>query len=545
MSFSKRDCLGSFPPAPRCFIDYMIATNGRMPKLNFLLRAIFESGSLSALVVVATLVDGMVTASAQFFIFGGPPQSQPSVMGGFGGSGWFGGDGSPPFQDTPRYVRKRQPPRQTHVPRPNPVLKQLEDFSKAPPSEERETVPERKVLVLGDGMADWLAYGLEEAYADQPEMGVIRKIKPLSGLLKYQLKGDPGGWAALAKGLSATEKPDAIVVMLGLNDRISMRQPATENVGKKKTVSGKQVSKPGGVEPGDAKLGSAAKVLAEPDNVAAKVEDKADIESPSDDAAIDSNTSLALSPEKSSRSPDGVYEFRETGWVELYTKKINQLIGHMKSEGVPVLWVGLPAVRGTKATSDMLFLNSLYRDASGKAGITYVDVWDGFIDEADRFLQKGPDFDGQSRQLRSNDGVYFTKPGARKLAHYVEREITRLLAARSPSAAIPIDPASPNPIAPVNRPAARPLEGPILPLAMPSIISDRLLGGPDLHPTADDTLATRTLIRGEPLAPPAGRADDPAWPRREVGDERDQVATPTAKNSNDKTAIVIPETQRP
>ena len=79
----------------------------------------------------------------------------------------------------------------------------------------------------------------------------------------------------------------------------------------------------------------------------------------------------------------------------------------------------------------MLFLDALYRDAAGKAGITYVDVWDGFVDEAGRFLQKGPDFEGQIRQLRSSDGVYFTKPGARKLAHYVEREVTRLLAARS------------------------------------------------------------------------------------------------------------------
>jgi hypothetical protein len=38
-------------------------------------------------------------------------------------------------------------------------------------------------------------------------------------------------WApqpAAAKGVLATEKPDAIVVMLGLNDRMSMREPAAE-----------------------------------------------------------------------------------------------------------------------------------------------------------------------------------------------------------------------------------------------------------------------------------------------------------------------------
>src|ERR1700743_1886851 len=119
------------------------------------------------------------------------------------------------------------------------------------------------------------------------------------------------------------------------------------------------------------------------------------------------------------------------------------MIAVVKSKGVPVVWVGLPAISGEKSTSDMLFLAALYRDAAGRAGITYVDIWDGFVDEAGRFMQKGPDFEGQIRQLRSDAGVYFTKPGARKLAHYAEREITRLLAARSGPIALPTEPATP------------------------------------------------------------------------------------------------------
>src|SRR5205823_4932289 len=104
----------------------------------------------------------------------------------------------------------------------------LEDYSKAPPPEKRDTVPERNVLVLGDAMADWLAYGLEDAYAEQPEIGVIRKHKTVSGLIRYQPKGEPADWAAAAKGILATEKPDAIVVMLGLDDRVALREPAAE-----------------------------------------------------------------------------------------------------------------------------------------------------------------------------------------------------------------------------------------------------------------------------------------------------------------------------
>jgi len=198
---------------------------------------------------------------------------------------------------------------------------------------------------------------------------------------------------------------------------------------------------------------------------------------------------------------------------------------------VPVLWVGLPVVRGPKATADTLFLDSLYRDAAGKAGITYVDVWDGFVDEAGRFLEQGPDFEGQIRRLRSYDGVYFTRAGARKLAHYVEREINRLLAARSGPIALPTEPETPDANALPGRPAPRPLAGPIVPLVASSVGADQLLGGPGSRPVATDPLAARVLVKGEPLSAPAGRADDSAWPRREVGQERVKGEAPVASAS--------------
>src|SRR5216684_6022360 len=238
-----------------------------------------------------------------------------------------------------------------------------------------------------------------------------------------------------------------------------------------------------------------------------------------------------IMPEKRARSPDGVYEFREERWVELYSKKIEEMIGVLRSKGVPVLWVGLPVVRGPKATADTLFLDSLYRDAAGKAGITYVDVWDGFVDEAGRFLQQGPDFEGQIRRLRSYDGVYFTKAGARKLAHYVEREINRLLAARSAPIALPTEPATPEANARPGQPAPRPLAGPIVPLVASSVGTDQLLGAPGSRSVATDALAARVLVKGEPLSAPAGRADDFAWPRREVRQERIKGEAPVASAS--------------
>jgi hypothetical protein len=487
----------------------------RMPKPKSFFRVFTESGPLIVLAVALALLLGIAgPASAQFFNFnfGGPPRPQPRS-----GGGWFGGDLFAPFQQqAPKRVR--------------------EDFSKAPPPEKRETVPERNVLVLGDAMADWLAYGLEDAYAEQPDMGVIRRHKTVSGLIRYQPKGDPADWAAAAKGILAAEKPDAIVVMLGLNDRIPIHEPAAEKSdGKPSDKKSDKDKKDARAKP-DGKLD--AKSATKSDDAAAKPDDKlVDTELPPDDAADNGDTPPpSIAPEKSTRSPKGVYEFREERWVELYTKKIEEMIGVLKSKGVPVVWVGLPAVRGTKATADMLFLDSLYRDAAGKAGITYVDVWDGFVDEAGRFLQQGPDFEGQIRRLRAYDGVYFTRPGARKLAHYVEREITRLLAARSAPIELPTEPATPDANAQPGQPAPRPLAGPILPLVASSVGTDQLLGGPGSRPAAVDPLAARTLVKGEPLAPPAGRADDFAWPRREIGLEQAKGETPLASVSPDGTA---------
>src|SRR5438552_7170472 len=124
------------------------------PQFKSLFKALTETGPLIALgTALAILVSVAGPASAQFFNFpgfGGPPQrAAPPPRSGGGGGGWFGGDFFAPFQQ-----QQQQAPRQ--------------DFSRAPSPAKRETTPDKNVLVIGDAMADWLAYGLEDAYTEQP-----------------------------------------------------------------------------------------------------------------------------------------------------------------------------------------------------------------------------------------------------------------------------------------------------------------------------------------------------------------------------------------
>ena len=212
-------------------------------------------------------------------------------------------------------------------------------------------------------------------------------------------------------------------------------------------------------------------------------------------------------------------EFQTEAWQAAYVQRIDATIAALKSANVPVFWVGLPPQRDTRQSADAVYLNELYRARAERAGIVYVDIWDGFVDEAGRYVLQGPDFEGQIRRLRSGDGLYFTRAGARKLAHYVEREILRSLMATQTPVALP----APEPAVHRSRraPAPRPLAGPVVPLTASIGGGNELLGGGPARPSGSDPLATRVLVRGEPVTAPAGRADNFVWPRSGVATIRE------------------------
>jgi hypothetical protein len=350
------------------------------------------------------------------------------------------------------------------------------DYSRAPSPHKPDPtiVPTASIVVMGDSMADWLAYGLEDAFSDAPEIAVVRQNKRNSGLLRYEYKSDLDWWH-VARDILSRQKADYVVMMLGVSDKQNIREKDVKESDK----------------------------------------DDAD-KKPTDDKTADNKANQDDDPDNAIIAPqqgkkaNGVIEFRSDQWAEVYARRIDATVAALKSKGVPVFWVGLPAIRGPKATADAVYLNDLYRARAERAGAVYVDVWDGFVDEAGKFTTQGPDFEGQVRRLRASDGVYFTKAGARKLAHYVEREIRRYMNNRAVPVALPTGPVGPSPEA---KSAVRPLAGPVLPLTVTPGNSDELAGGSDARPVDGDAIAASVLVKGDPVPAPAGRADDFTWPR--------------------------------
>ena len=411
------------------------------------------------------------------------PLAEPAAAQNWGGDRYYGGG-----YGGYRYYRQ-SPQRDFFFPfsgfmRPPPVV----DSTKAPAPRKLEAPPTTNVVVVGDSLADWLGYGLDELYADQPEIGVERKIRATSGLVRYDAKNETLDWPQAIKDALVNEKPDAIVVMLGLNDRVSLRD---------KNPPAPNAKRAG--EPAQSPNPAANPAAAQPpqDKTAAPVDSEAPPQ-----AAAQGDTQRPV--------PGGSYEFHTDPWATLYAKRIDDMINALKSKGVPIVWVGLPAIRGTKSTGDTSYLDELYRERAEKAGIVYVDIWDGFVDDQGRYAVQGPDFEGQIRRLRTADGVHFTKAGAVKLASYVDHELRRVMSTHVAPVALPAPEAAPK----SGTVGARPDVGPVLPLSANEAESGDLVGaGGRSNQALSDPTAAKVLNRGDPLPAPAGRADDFSWPR--------------------------------
>jgi hypothetical protein len=438
-------------------------------------------------VILATGLTASLEAHAQFFW-----DQQYQYKRSRPQSGGFFRNFFEPFNSHPREDDNYGPPprRQMQQQHAQPT-----ESSRAPSPRKAESkaAPTTSIVVMGDDMADWLAYGLEDVFADSPEIGIVRKNKLSSGLLRYEGKGDLDWWH-VARDTLAQEKADYVIMMLGVGDRqdIGERDLAKEADAKAKDQKDQQAK-----DEADKKSGQKP----------AKPDSPAKAENPEEVATA-----------QRIRKAGGVAEFRGDDWAKIYSRRIDETIASLKSKGVPVIWVGLPPIRGVRSTADVAYLNDLYRSRAERAGITYIDVWDGFVDEGGKYSNYGPDYEGQVRRLRLADGVYFTKPGAVKLARYVEHELRRFMNNRIP-VALPSGPLEPSQS--VSKPAERPLVGPVVPLTgtakdndtKDSKDGDNLLGGPGSSQIHGDATATKVLAKGETVAAPSGRADNFSGPR--------------------------------
>ena len=292
----------------------------------------------------------------------------------------------------------------------------------------------RKILVVGDFMAQSLSDGLDTAFALSPGVVVQHKTSGSSGIVR----DDYFDWNQELPGYLDEFEPSIVVVMIGSNDRQDIR-------------SG----------------GQRLKLQTEP-------------------------------------------------WVAEYTKRIESMVGAVRSRNIPLIWVGAPPYKKSTMAADMLAFNALYRAAAEEATGEYVDIWDGFVNTDGKFVYTGSDIKGQQVRLRTSDGIRLTKAGRRKLAFYVEKPIRRLLGddASERVATLTEDKL---PEMMMLDPETGTMVVRTVPIAMTDPVldgSDVLLGAVDPPAPKNPTPRDELIVDGKASEAPPGRADYFGWPRK-------------------------------
>ena len=75
------------------------------------------------------------------------------------------------------------------------------------------------VIVVGDFMADGLHWGLQQAYSDNPKVRFVEHSSGLSGLVR----DDVVDWPERIGNLVEEDKPVAVIMFVGMNDRQQIR----------------------------------------------------------------------------------------------------------------------------------------------------------------------------------------------------------------------------------------------------------------------------------------------------------------------------------
>ena len=278
-----------------------------------------------------------------------------------------------------------------------------------------------RVMVVGDFFSRALARGLAEAHAEDPDLLVIDASNGSSGLVR----DDFYNWPAALEPIVDAQSPDVILVLIGGNDRQTIRS--------------------------------------------------------------------------------GGYELGTDAWRAAYVERVAQFADALRATGRPILWVGLPPVESSSLSRDYSSFNGIYREQLEAKRIRFIETWNGFADEQGHYVAIGPDIRGQSIQLRTSDGLNFTRAGQRKLAFFAEQDLARILGGGGLLGGVDTAVAA-------GEPAS--LISPMVPLDALRIAGGEALSASSTEEaghTADSMMAAR--LAGEDAAmPPEGRIDYYLWP---------------------------------
>ncbi|HZV21523.1 MAG TPA: DUF459 domain-containing protein, partial [Hyphomicrobiales bacterium] len=109
----------------------------------------------------------------------------------------------------------------------------------------------------------------------------------------------------------------------------------------------------------------------------------------------------------------------EPTWRKIYGDRADTVTRAFTGHGIPLLWVGPPAVRSKKMDEGMRIIHEVLAQRVPAAGGIFLSIREMTLGPGDTYTDWIEGTNGKLVHLRHSDGMHFSESGDRYLARYV------------------------------------------------------------------------------------------------------------------------------
>ncbi len=134
-------------------------------------------------------------------------------------------------------------------------------------------------------------------------------------------------------------------------------------------------------------------------------------------------------------SLDGaIHEFGTDGWKAAYARRIDDLVGLLRSRDVAVYWVGLPRMKSERFDGRMRLINEVVEARMRALGVPYLETVSLTSDTDGGYEAYLPNASGRKVLMRANDGIHMSMAGYLRISAPVAERLKRDVGLDKPAA---------------------------------------------------------------------------------------------------------------
>ncbi len=111
-----------------------------------------------------------------------------------------------------------------------------------------------------------------------------------------------------------------------------------------------------------------------------------------------------------------IHPFGSDGWKAAYAKRVDDLVGLLRSRDVAVYWVGLPRMKRASFDARMTLINGVVEARMRALGVPYIETTALTSNDEGGYEAYLPADSGRRVLMRANDGIHMSMAGYSRLS---------------------------------------------------------------------------------------------------------------------------------